>query len=516
MKRVTWVLPLLLLLLCGCGKGDVPAGAEPDSKEGANPEAAHGSDIALTDEAIKIAGIETEEASSMPMQAELSIPGVIANTAQGRAVVTPPVAGKILRILVSPGDRVSAGQAIATLQSADLATASAGVIESQRGVITAQAAVQEAKSEIDLANARLRTARAALARQQEFARTGAFSQPSLHQAQKDLNEAEAELEAAQQDQSTHEAQLERAERLFKQELISKTELEQAKLAALQDRTRQQRASKQVEIAKAAFEREKRIADRGLMNSKEIQAAEAEVRSASLDVQQAKIKHQSALAGVAGAKKGVQAARTAYSAQAGGSRADGGTVTVTAPISGVVTDREATMGQAVERTTEICEIENLQSIWVTANVPEKEIAKATKGATAQVSVKAFPGRIFNGVVQVVGSKLDSKTRTMPVHILVDNRDGALRRDMFATVALGVGHSSSVLAIKRSSVIADGDKNLVYIAKEGGKFEEKLVELGRVKGEYVEVVSGLEQGMKVVIKGAFVLKSEKNKSELKGEE
>ena len=83
-------------------------------------------------------------------------------------------------------------------------------------------------------------------------------------------------------------------------------------------------------------------------------------------------------------------------------------------------------------------------------------------------------------------------------------------------LGVGASNPALAIRRSAVIADGDKSVVYLASSGGKFEEKLVELGRVKGDYIEVVNGLKPGARVVIKGAFVLKSEKNKSELKGDE
>lgn len=519
MNKVIFLFGLgLLLVSVGCNKGGGESASKPDehASESGHGEAEHGGDITLTAEAIKIAGIETEEARKMPIQGQLQVPGVITNTSQGRAVVTPPVDGKVIRILVRPGDRVKAGQTIATLQSADLATSSAAIIEAQRSIITAEASVQEAASEIDLANGRLSSARSVLARQQEFAKSGAFSQPALQDAQRDLNEAEAELENAKQDQAVHEAQLERAERLFKQELISRTELEEARLAVQQDRTRQQRAQKQVGIAQATYDREKRIAESGLQNSREIQAAEADVRSANQEVQKARIRKEAAIADLAGAKKGVQAAHAAYTAQAGGSRAAGGTVTVIAPISGVVVDLHTSLGQAVERTTEICEIENLRSVWVTANVPEKEIAKAAIGSRTQVTVKAFPQRIFYGVVQVVGVRLDSKTRTMPVQVLVENADGALRSDMFATVALGVGGSDVALAVKRTAIVEDGDKRMLFVAEDGGKFEEKLVELGRVQGDFVEILSGLDAGAKVVVKGAFVLKSEKIKSELKGHE
>lgn len=494
------------------GHSDEPGGAD----EHAEGEEGHTEDIVLTAEAAKIAGIEVGEARLMPMQGQVKVTGVVQNTAQGRAVVTPPVAGKVTRVLVKVGDEVRAGQPIATLQSAELAQASAGIIEAQRSVITAQAAVREAKAEIDLANAKLRTSRLNLRRQQEFARTGAFSQPALQAAQKDLNEAEALLESAQQEQVVHEAQLERAERLFKQELISKTELEQARLEVQQDKTKQANARRQIDIAKATFERERSIAQRGLSNSREIQTAEAEVRSASIEVQQAKIRHATAVSGVAGANKGVQAARVAFSAQAGGSRAGGGMLTVVAPIAGVVTDVEVTLGQAVERTTEICEVENLKSVLVMAKVPEKQIALAQRGTSAQIKVSAYPNQVFTGVVQVVSGRLDPKSRTMPVQILVDNSAATLRADMFATVFLGVGAKNEALAIPSSAVVEDGDTTVVYIAEEGGKYEERAVQLGRTQGLYVEILSGLEPGAKVVTKGAFVLKSEKVKSELKGHE
>lgn len=513
------VLSLVLIAVLGCGSGADVARDEHGHEETGHKEegAGHAEDIVLTAEAAKIAGIEVQEARSMPMQGELKVPGTVTNTSQGRAVVTPPVAGKVTRIHVRVGDSVRAGQPVATLQSADLAQSSAGIIEAQASVLTAQAGVREAKSQIDLANSKLKSARDTLRRQQEFAKTGAFSQPALQAAQRELADAEADLERGKQDQAVHQAQLERAERLYKQELISRTELEQARLEVATDKIRQRNAERRIELAKATYEREQRIASQNLANAREIQTAEAEVRAATLEVQQARIRHSSAVAGVASANKGLQAARAAYAAQAGSSsRAGGGTLTVTAPIGGIVADLEATLGQAVERTTEICEIENLRTVWVVANVPEKQIALARKGARAQVTVTAFPGRIFTGIVQVVGTRLDPKSRTMPVQILVENTSGALKADMFATVALGVGASTMALAVPRSAIVEDGDRRLLYMAEESGKYEEKAVELGRIQGDYVEIVSGLEPGSKVVTKGAFVLKSEKVKGELKGHE
>ena len=529
MKRFQQYIFMMVLAasVVGCGKGGSSstavdehgheesgnAGGDPGHTEG---EREHAEEIVLTPDAIKIAGIETGLVEQRAIQQELSVPGVVTTLPEGRAVVTPPVSGQVVRIHVKQGDRVRAGQPIATLQSGDLAEASARIIQAQQGVVSALAAVHEARAEVDLANAKLRTARQLLTRQQAFAKTGAFSQPALQAAQKELADAEAELERGKQDQAIHEVQLERAERLYKQELISRTELEQARLEVATDQIRQRNAERRIELARAAFERERKIADQGLSNSREIQAAEAEVRSASLEVDQARIRLNSATSGVVAVRKGVEAARVGYSALAGSGQASGGTLVVKAPISGVVVDLEATLGQAVERTTELCEIENISSVLVIAQVSDKHVGLAIAGNSARVNVSAYPDRSVSGLIQVVGSRLDAKTRSLPVQILIDNAEGLLRNGMAATVRLGVGSLSPALVVPSSAIVEDGERRKLYIALEGGKFEERKVTLGRVQGDFVAVVEGVAAGDRIVTKGAFVLKSEKVKSELKGHE
>lgn len=519
--RSTILFALLLGLSLGCGRGSKTPhvddhAADKAGHSEAGEEPGHSEDILLSDEAAKIAGVEVGEAKQMPMQAELRAPGIVSASSFGRAAVTPPVAGQISRLLVKSGDTVRVGEALAVLRSPELAEAAAGIIQAQEGLLTAQALQHEAAAQKDLASAKVRTARQVLARQQAFARTGAFSQPGLQSAQRELADAEADLERGKQDQLVHEAQLDRAERLYKQELISRTELEQARLEVATDKIRQRNAERRIELAKATYERERRIAEQGLSNSRELQAAEAELRTANLEVRQAQIRLNSAIAGVAAARKGVEAARTSYAAHAGASTSNGGTLTIKAPIAGVVIDMGVTLGQAVERTTEICEIENLASVLLLAQLSDKQIGQARVGASAQVSVATFPNRRFAGVVQSVGSRLDPKTRSLEVRILVQNENRDLRSGMAGTAHIGVGSRSSTLAVPRSSIVEDGDAKKVYVAEDGGKYEERIVVLGRIQGDFVEVISGLAAGDRVVVKGAFVLKSEKVKAELKGHE
>lgn len=505
---------LILFVSLGCGKPVTTANKHAHDDHGQT--AAH-SDVTLTPEQTKIAGIVVEEVRRTAMQAELKAPGVVTQTAQGRAVVTPPVEGKIVRLYATIGDRVRQGQPLALIESGDLAESTASITDAERERSVAEAEVRKAQSELQLSRSKLRTVEGVLVRQQELARTGAFSQPSLQLAETDLNLAESELESAQKEEVVHQAQLERAERLYKLELISRSELEQARLELEQDRIRQTKARRQIEIARKTYDRERQIAEKGILTAREVQAAEAEVRSAQLEVEKARIALDAARAFLDGAKRGEQGARAKYAALKGpDTRASGSRLTVLAPIGGTIAVRRVSVGQAVERSTELFEVDNLETVWVTANVPERQIAQIRKGAAATLTTSAYKDRVFRGVVQVVGTRLEPHTRTMPVQCLVQNEGGLLRPDMFAQVTLAVGARAEVLAVPMSAILKEGDASTVYVEEEAGRYEPKQVRTGRNQGQSVEVLEGLKTGDRIVVKGAFVLKSQTRKDELKGHE
>ena len=500
-----------LYLLIGCSKGS-PAAEEKASEEAATPS----SELTLSQEKKEIGGIETEAARIMPIQDELKVAGTVTSNAKGRALVTPPVSGKILQIYVGPGEVVKQGQRLALIQSPDLAQAASATSDAQRQKLASEGEVRKVQAELNLAKARLRTAQAQLTRQYALAKAGAFSQPSLQAAHNELNEAQSEVENARQSEAVHQVQLERAERLLKQELISKTELEQARLALSQDQVQRRRAEARAATATATLEREQDIAQKGLLTAREVQTAEAEVRSANLEVQREQIELDSARTSLVGAQRAVANAQSNYAAVKGaGNGGAGSTMVLSAPISGTVTERKATVGQAVERASELFEIENLTTVWVTAHVPEKQVASIRRGQVVRVMAAAYPDRVFAGVVQVLGNHLDSKTRTMPVQCLVQNGAGLLREDMFATVLLGVGVSSNALVVPDAAVDRHTDEIAVFVA-EGEKYEKKIVKVGRSANGFTEILSGIKVGDQVVTKGLFIVESESRKSELKGED
>ena len=504
-------LLLLALVLTGCGKGG--GNSEP---EAAAPTASQVSkNIELSADAQKIAEIETQPVVYQMVQDGLDVPGVVNSTTNGRAVVTPPVAGRVLAIKVQLGERVSQGQTLAVIESTELAQTWSSVAQAKQARDAAIAQLNESVSEAELASAKLTASNTNLIRQRELAKAGAFSQAPLQQAKSELNDAQSDLLGTQKEFATHSESLRRTESLFKDGLVAKTDLDQARLEVQQDQIRLERDRARVESAKATFERESSISQKGLLNAKEVQSAEAEVRAAKIEVQTAQIKVRSASAAKANAETAITNAQATYRASSGSGSASVGQVALVAPISGTVTHLDITRGQAVERTQVLLEVENLNSVWVTANVPEKDAAKVQVNAPITVTVAALPGREFQGFVQIVGGHIESKTRSIPVQCLIASSGGALVPDMFATVHLGVGTSVRRLTVPKSAIVSEDRKAFVFV-KVDGKFEKREVALGSAMGESIAVKSGLKEGEVVAAKGAFVLQSESKKDELKGDE
>ncbi len=512
-KHTHWTIAALaaLTMAAGCGKG---APAEAAKEEPAASEE-HKNDVSLKPAALKTADIRTASVSEQSIQARLEVTGSVSIPGNARAVVTPPVGGKIVRLYANVGDAVRRGQALAEIQSGDLAEATSAIAAAETQATQAAATVRQQTSAVELARGRLRTAQESLARQRRFASAGAFSQPTLVAARNELSEAQTEGAAARSDLAGAQSRLARAERLSREGLVSKADLDQANLDVQQAQIRVDRSAQRLTLAQGTLTRETRIGSQGLLNAREIQSAEAEARAAKLELDQSRVQLQGAQAAQSGAQRAVQNARSNAAALRGGAGGGGSTATLTAPISGIVTERQATLGQAVERATDLFDIEDASTVWVTANVPEAEVSRIQPGVGVTVTTNAYPGRTFSGTVQLIGTRLDPKTRTLPVQCRVANPARLLRADLFARVRIATGGSVRALAVPPSAVVGEGDDVAVFL-DEGGKFERRKVRTGRTDGKLVEILEGLKAGDKIAISGVFTLQSELRKGELKEEE
>ena len=509
--RASWILVVPVFAILGCGKSSsVPEGET--KSEVAKPQE---SQIALSSDSQKLVGIETSLVRYEQVQESLQVPGTVESTSNGRAVVTPPVAGRIVSIAIQLGDKVQKGQSLATMESPELAQAWSNIAEATRLRDISNADLKQARAEVQLSSTKLRTAQQSLARQRELAKAGAFSQAPLQHAQTEMNDAQSELLSIQKDQASHDEQLRRLESLLRDGIVSRADVNAARLLADQDHIKLERAKASLESARASYGREKTIFGRDLLSAKEIQTAEADVRLAELELNRARLRVISSESALRTAKQSISNAQAVYQSNQGNGSGSVGRVNLTAPIDGTVTRVDVTRGQAVDRTQAVFEVENLQSVWVSASVPEQDSSKVRVGAPAHITLASLVGKEFEGIVQVVGSKVDPKTRSVPALCLVSGAAGLLKPDMFATVRLGVSARNRSLVVPKSAVVADGKKSFVLVQTKEG-FEKRAIELGAEAGDHIAVRTGLHEGERVASEGTFVLASELRKDELKGEE
>jgi RND family efflux transporter MFP subunit len=184
-----------------------------------------------------------------------------------------------------------------------------------------------------------------------------------------------------------------------------------------------------------------------------------------------------------------------------------TLTITAPIAGFVVEKNVVAGQMVDSGMKLYRLADIGVVWVYAQVYEQDLSAVQLGQEATMTLSYLPDRKFRGRVTYIYPTVDEKTRTARVRMEFHNPGYFLKPGMFATVELVANIAPSALLVPDSAVLRSGQKNTVFIALSGGKFEARTVALG-LSGEndQDQVLSGLEAGERVVTSGQFMLDSE----------
>lgn len=182
------------------------------------------------------------------------------------------------------------------------------------------------------------------------------------------------------------------------------------------------------------------------------------------------------------------------------------LTIKAPASGTLMQRNVSAGSVVSMGTPVFSIADLTTLWMIAAVNEADLSRVRAGQQVEITVRAFPDRVFPGRVLKLGERLDPQTRTLQVRVLVPNRGGLLKPDMFATASFTTGSSRAVIQIPESAVQSLHGKTVVFVQAANGSFIRRDVTAGARVGGRVEIVSGLSAGDNVVVNGAFLLRSQ----------
>ncbi len=182
------------------------------------------------------------------------------------------------------------------------------------------------------------------------------------------------------------------------------------------------------------------------------------------------------------------------------------VPIKAPAAGTVMEREANVGSVVSAGDHVVTVSDLSSLWFIAAVNEADLSQIRPGQAVKLLVRAYPDRTFPAKVFQLGERLDPQTRTLQVRVLVSNVNGLLKPDMFGTAEFTPQALRTMVHVPESAVQEIGGKAVVFIKNSKGDFEQKEVKVGTRMDRQVEVLEGLEPGMRVVTSGAMLLKSQ----------
>lgn len=185
-----------------------------------------------------------------------------------------------------------------------------------------------------------------------------------------------------------------------------------------------------------------------------------------------------------------------------------------PIAGLVIERHATRGENVSPDDTLFIVADLARVWVIGRVYEQQVAQIAPGMAATLTLNAYPGRSWSGTVDFVGAALDESTRTLPIRVEVDNPEGLLRPGLFGALRLASGKPTGTgVVVPLTAIQMVDNRTVVFVpGDEDGEFAAHPVTVGRETTQQAEVIEGLEAGARLVVAGAFILKSELVRGEL----
>ena len=387
-------------------------------------------------------GIKVESVKRQRLDVGINATGEIETLPSQKVLITTPIPGaKVVELLAEPGTRVTTGEPVAVLTSPDLV------------------------------NLRVE------------------SQEKLAQAQADLQQALADLKLAKQNYNRYQN-------------IAKAEIAQAQ--------------SQVAFAQEKYSKDKSLADNGalprrtaLESQTQLVQAQAELARANRrgDVIEAENQLQRAQASIKVAKERISLSNSTYQtrlAQLGAIANDKGLITVTAPISGQIAERQVTIGQSFEESgSQLMTIVNDREVFATASIYEKDLDKVEIGQPVNVKVASVPNQIFTGRIKRIGSVVEGEAQVVPVQAEINNANGQLKPGMFAELEVVTDKTPvAVLAIPTSAVVDANGKKIIYV-KNGNAFQSVEPEFGQTSGNLIEVKGGLFEGDAVVTQRATQL-------------
>jgi cobalt-zinc-cadmium efflux system membrane fusion protein len=238
----------------------------------------------------------------------------------------------------------------------------------------------------------------------------------------------------------------------------------------------------------SFDRAKLLLDAGVIPGKDYESAEADFLQARAEAQRAELRLRNLNV-------------------RGGTEGDGH-FSLLSPISGVVTDRQVNPGMEVrpDLPNPLFVVTDPTHLWVMIDLPEHNLSKVEVGHPVAVEVDAFPNERFRATIQRIGQTVDPVTRRIQVRCTIANPGRKLKPEMYARATLLADENKRAVRVPNSALIIEGLHSYVFVEKEPGAFEKRLVKLSIQDRDYSYVESGLEPGTRIVAVGPLLLSAE----------
>lgn len=249
------------------------------------------------------------------------------------------------------------------------------------------------------------------------------------------------------------------------------------------------ALQRVRLARTSYRREKTLWEEHISARQDFDAAETALKEAEIAVQAARLRLNALGIGTGDEVSSI--------------------VTVRAPLDGVVIDKPAVAGQAVDASKPLLTVADLSHVWVEAAVPADSLGQIDTGMPAKVSVNALPNEL-NGTVSFVGPVLGEATRMATARVTLPNPKLQLRPGMLASVDLMGPQANVQVTVASDAIQTIHERNVVFV-RTGAGFQAQEITVGRTDGKRTEIVKGLAAGTSYAASGSFLLKADLGKAE-----
>lgn len=458
--------------------------------------------------------VEVSEVKKTEINREMVYTGQVKPIEQ--VSVVPKAGGKVVTVNYDVGDSVRKNDPLFVLDTSDVQStvnsaqaqynaALAGVKSAEAGVTSAQAGVSSAQAGVDTAKVSYDMVAGSQSDSQILQlENGIISAKSAADTAKiAVENASLAVDNAKLQLENVETTFENSRLLYEAGAMAKADFEQVELGYNQAISGYEQAQLAYNQAKLGKEQ----ADTGVQQAQEaydlyvnkakgdaLKQAQSGVAQAQSGVTQAQSSVNQAQSSVNQAKANAEATK----AQLDSAKKGLTDMTTTAPISGVISSKNVTVGEMASPSMTAFTIINIATVEIHTNVSEELINKISVGMKVPVYVRAVSDQAFEGVISSINPAADEANHTYPVKVTISNSTGKLKPGMFSEIRFTKEKSQGTIVLPRNTVMEEADSKYVFI-EVNGVAKKQTVTTGIDNGEEIEILTGLEPGDCVITKG-----------------